>query len=78
MDNDQLRQCVKFQIRRNITNLFKNFLTTLEDIKVNEEEYKKYRNRILDNGNNCLREVEELLDSLQIDFRKQNENKKES
>ncbi len=75
--HDKVKDFVKFQIRRNFTNLFKNFFLILEDIELNDEEYQKYRKRILDDANNKLRELEETFDSLNITFSNYEDTNKE-
>ena len=61
---NKVKDIVYFSVRRNITNLFKNFLEILEDLNLPEEEHQKYRKKILDDGNNRLREIEELFNNL--------------
>ena len=57
---------VLFQNRRKIINLCKYFLLTLEDIRddydMPDEVYEKNRKRILDFGNDTIRELEENLE----------------
>lgn len=77
MDNDKIKEFVQFQIRRNLTNLFKNFLLILEDCNLTDSEYQKFRKRILDDSNNKLREIEETFDNLNISFKGKNENIKD-
>ena len=70
MEEDKVKGFVKFQVRRKITNLYKNFLFILEDQKDksynSEEDYQRNRKRILDYGNDTIREIDEILDSLDI------------
>tara|TARA_Y100000593_G_C4070278_1_gene218790 strand:+ start:288 stop:509 length:222 start_codon:yes stop_codon:yes gene_type:complete len=69
MDNN-INSFLKFQVRRKVTNLYKNFLFILEDLKDkeynSEEDYQRHRKRILDYGNDAIREIEETLDSLEV------------
>jgi len=60
-----------FQLRRKVTNLFKNYLFLLEDLDQNlggipEEKYKQIRKRILDYSNDALREIEEDVKKFNI------------
>lgn len=59
-----------FQQRRKITNLYKQFLYILEDIRdeqgVRPEVYEKARKRILDHGNDAIRELEENLEKFDV------------
>lgn len=79
--DDKVKDLVKFQINRQIKNLFKTFLLNLEDLQddfnIPDYIYAQQRKRILDAGNNTIRELEELLNSLKIEFKGDvnNENK---
>ena len=71
MEEEKVKGFVKFQIRRKVTNLYKNFLFILEDLKDkeyynSEEEYQKVRKRTLDLGNDLIRDIEETLDSVDV------------
>lgn len=62
---------VNFQVRRKVTNLYKQFLFILEDLQgsgynVPEESYQKARKRILDHGNDTIREIEETLKNFDV------------
>lgn len=70
-NGDKAKEFVNFQIRRKITNLYKQFLFILEDLKsegynIPEEQYQKIRKRILDYGNDASREIEENLKNFEI------------
>jgi len=67
------KEFVKFQTRRKVINLCKNFLFLIEDIKtekgvIDDETYQKVRKRVLDYGNDTVREMDENLENLKIDF----------
>ena len=67
MDNKK-KDFIKFQNRRRTINLCKMFLVLFEDIKdsedsISEEQYQKLRKRVLDYGNDSIREFEESVDS---------------
>ncbi len=63
---------VKFHHKRKTINLCKSFLFLLEDLKgqpVTEEKYQKIRKRVLDIGNDAIREFDEHLESFNISIR---------
>ncbi len=71
IDEDKVTQYVHFQIQRKITNLYKNCLILFEDLKkppynLSEDDYKNIRKRILDYGNDALRETEEDFKKVSI------------
>ena len=71
MEKDKVKEFLQFQVRRKVTNLYKNFLFILEDLKENEydisdESYQRHRKRVLDFGNDTIREIEETLKNLEI------------
>jgi len=62
---------LSFQIRRKITSLFKNYFIILEDIirenpSISQEKYNQIRKRILDYGNDTIREVEQDINQFKI------------
>jgi hypothetical protein len=75
-ERDIINNFFAFQTRRKITNLYKQFFCILEDLQVNgvtipEETHQKIRKRILDLGNDTIRELEEYFDK----FIEYNDNK---
>lgn len=71
MENDALKDITLFQIKRKITNVYKNFFFILEDLgdsgyNINDETYQKIRKRVLDNANDAFREIEESFSRLNI------------
>jgi|TARA_R100001163_G_C4970714_1_gene130708 hypothetical protein len=73
LDNsgDNSRDFMAFQVRRKVTNLYKNFLFILEDledsgVKIPDHMHQKARKRILDYGNDTIREIEENLDKFDM------------
>ena len=69
--DNKSREFINFQIQRKVVNLYKNFLFILEDLKeqgydIPEEEFQRIRKRILDYGNDTIREIEENLDNFEI------------
>ena len=66
MEKDIIENFFSFQLRRKITSLYKNFFFILEDlnsegVKIPEESYKRIRKRILDQGNDCIRNSKNIL-----------------
>lgn len=62
---------IKFHTNRRIINLYKNFLGILEDLAqdnpdISPEKYQRLRKKVLDAGNDCYREIEEVLDKVEI------------
>ena len=72
MDN-KARDFIKFQNKRKVLNLCKNFLFMIEDFQaesgvIPDEVFQRIRKRVLDHGNDTIREMEENLDSVKINF----------
>ncbi len=68
---DKLQEYISFQLSRKVTHLYKNFLFILEDLKaqgydISDEDYQRARKRVLDHGNDTIREIEECLKELDI------------
>ncbi len=69
---DKGRDFIKFHHKRKTINLCKSFLFLLEDLKgeaLTEENYQKVRKRVLDGGNDAIREFDEHLESFEIKIR---------
>ena len=74
MDNGKTKDFLIFQLRRKVVNLYKNYLFILEDLKkdgydIPEEEYQRIRKRVLDYGNDTIREIEENLENFDIELK---------
>lgn len=75
MDGDsKAKDFIVFHNKRKVINLCKTLLIFLKDIQENDEpisdeSYQKIRKRILDNGNDSIREFEESLESFDIRFK---------
>ena len=74
MEKDIVENFFSFQLKRKVTSLYKSFFFILEDlhsegVKIPEESYKRIRKRILDQGNDTIRELEEYFDKY-IEFHK--------
>jgi hypothetical protein len=67
----KMKEFVLFQNRRKVINLYKNFLILLEDLKedgynISEEKYQRLRKRVLDSGNDTIRQFEEELNNIDL------------
>ena len=72
--SDSAKDFVTFQVSRKVTNLYKQFLFLLEDLHeqgydIPDEVYQRMRKRVLDHGNDTIREIEENLEKLDITLR---------
>ena len=79
--NDQKRidakldEFVKFQINRKVINLYKTFFIILEDLQeqgfltMSSASYNRVRKKILDGGNDCIREIEDYLEKLDVSIK---------
>ena len=67
----KLKDYILFKNRRQVLNLYKNFLILLEDLKedgynINDEKYQRLRKKILDSGNDSIRNFEEDLNNINL------------
>lgn len=67
----KVKEYIFFQNRRKITNLYKNFLILLEDLRedsynISDDKYQRLRKRILDAGNDAIRQFEEELNNIDL------------
>jgi len=67
----KMKEFILFQNRRKVINLYKNFLILLEDLKedgynISEEKYQRLRKKVLDSGNDAIRQFEEELNNIRI------------
>ena len=74
INNQKIKELFLFQIRRKITNIYKNFFFIIEDLQdlgynISDEQYSKIRKRILDSGNDAIREIEEQLNQYNISLK---------
>ena len=70
MENKK-KDFIKFQNRRKTINLCKMFLVLVEDLQedsdcVSQDQYQRIRKRVLDYGNDSIREFEESVDSFSV------------
>lgn len=68
INDNEFIELLKFQIKRSITNLYKNYLHMAQDLVdqkyIDNDKYQLIRKKTLDNGNDVIRELEELLDKV--------------
>ena len=71
----KLEEFVKFQINRKVINLYKTFFIILEDLqeqgflKMSSASYSRVRKKVLDGGNDCIREIEDYLEKLDVSIK---------
>lgn len=69
MDDLKLKEFILFLNRSKVNALYKSFLIIIEDLRdddrcISEEKFQKIRKRILDSGNDCIREFEQQMENL--------------
>jgi hypothetical protein len=74
MEDSKTTEFIRFQINRKITNLYKAFLVILEDLKdtkygIPDETHKRLRKKVLDSGNDAIREIDEYLDKVTVQLK---------
>jgi hypothetical protein len=67
----KMKEFILFQNRRKVINLYKNFLILLEDLKedgynITEDKYQRLRKKVLDSGNDAIRQFEEELNNIDL------------
>lgn len=67
----KLKEYIFFQNRRKVTNLYKNFLILLEDLRedgynISDDKYQRLRKKVLDAGNDAIRQFEEELNNIDL------------
>lgn len=76
IDGDKFRDYALFQVDRKIVNLYKQFLFILEDLRDGKftiedpRAYQATRKRVLDLGNDAIREIEEAFRQLNITIKR--------
>jgi hypothetical protein len=74
--NFNVQNFIKGFIKRSITGLFLSFIYMLEDLasdnKISQEDFQKLRKRILDNGNNCIRNIDNELENFDFLLKENN------
>ena len=74
MNGGKAKDFLSFQVNRKVTSLYKSFLFILEDLQdsgynISDSVFQRHRKRVLDNGNDAIREIEELLEKLDINLK---------
>jgi len=74
INSEKIKELALFQIRRKITNIYKNFFFIIEDLQdsgynISDEHYQKIRKRVLDAGNDAIREIEEQFSQYKISIK---------
>jgi len=62
----QEKDYLKFKVHQQIKNVYKHFLLILEEMtdreQISEQDFEFYRKRVLDNGNENIRNLTEEID----------------
>ena len=71
MIGEKEKEFLQFQVQRKVVSLYKSFLFILEDLKaqgydIDEDMYQRCRKRVLDQGNDTIREIEDYLNNFDI------------
>ena len=71
MKGEKEKEFLQFQVQRKDVSLYKSFLFILEDLKaqgydIDEDMYQRCRKRVLDQGNDTIREIEDYLNNFDI------------
>jgi len=78
INSENLKDYILFHVTRKITNLYKHILFILEDLRDEKysmqdpKSYSQTRKRVLDLGNDAIREINEHFKHLEVQI---NENK---
>lgn len=68
--NNPPRDLLVYQVSREFISLSKYFLILLEDLReqniIGEDEFSKYRKKILDSGNDSIRNLSSFIDKFDI------------
>lgn len=71
------QEYLNFQVKRKVTALFKNIFFLLEDLQkenknFSKEKYEHLRKRILDYGNDAIRDIQTDINQFNIHIWKEN------
>jgi len=75
IDSNKFKEYALFHINRKIINLYKQFLFILEDLRDEKfpiedpRIYQATRKRVLDLGNDAIREISEMMEQLEVNIR---------
>lgn len=71
--NFNIENFIKGFIKKSVTRLFLSFIYQLEDLvhegKITEDDFQRFRKRILDKGNNCIRDISDELENFEFLFK---------
>jgi hypothetical protein len=71
--NFNIQNFIKGFVKKSVTRLFLSFIYILEDLvaeeKLTNEDFQRIRKRILDKGNNCIRDINEELENFEFLFK---------
>lgn len=67
----QYKEYLEFKASQNIRNLFKDTIRMLEDFRdegiIDEDEFQRHRKRVLDRGNDAIRNLSKELEMFVFD-----------
>ena len=71
MKGEKEKEFLQFQVQRKVVSLYKSFLFILKDLEaqgydIDEDMYQRCRKRVLDQGNDTIREIEDYLNNFDI------------
>ena len=71
MKGEKEKEFLQFQVQRKVVSLYKSFLFILEDLKaqgydIDEDMYQRCRKRVLDQGSDTIREIEDYLNNFDV------------
>lgn len=70
LDKEKIKEYVQFHFKRGVCRFYKNQLFILEDLKNNryniERDYPLLRKKILDDGNDLIRDIESYFEKIDI------------
>lgn len=70
LDKDKIKEYVQFHFKRGVCRLYKNQLFILEDLKNHryniDEHYPILRKKVLDDGNDLIRDIESYFDKIDV------------
>lgn len=63
-----VKELANFQVKRRVTDLYKTLFSIMEDLKddgkITDAQYGKLRKRVLDAGNDTIRDLQKILEML--------------
>lgn len=75
---DVAKSLLLYHLNKDVRNLYKDLILVAEDIvyqfELGEEVFTRLRKRILDKGNDCLRNLETGIEQFTVDLKEKEEN----